>query len=244
MLYTASDLAIMVLFLVIAQGWRLTDDVPPRRDQVLIGIAIVVYVVCYTIIYSVDYSMRDPAAEVYVLLSTGAFFLAVIRIMCVPGPRLARVARRSSPPSPRRLFLLCALFFVDTYRREPSVHKLAFFRRTLVCCALWFLQMPVNGLIAMFTSQWVRHRVATAVMGVTTTSILGYMLFCFQPERAKDYFTITAAEVELEGLNVREADAEPAIRSSLAGDGPYTSLHEEATAAGVRRRDVADEGML
>lgn len=83
-LYTLSDLVIMVLFLMIAQGWRLTDEVPSKRDQMLIGGAVLVYCVCYTIIYTVDYALRDPASEVYVLLTTGAFFLALIRCMCAP----------------------------------------------------------------------------------------------------------------------------------------------------------------
>lgn len=87
----------MVLFLMIAQGWRLTDDVPSRRDQLMVGGAVLVYCACYAIIYTVDYALRDPASEVYVLLTTGALFLALIRIMCAPR-HPARRPSLSPPP--------------------------------------------------------------------------------------------------------------------------------------------------
>jgi hypothetical protein len=99
--FMASDLSIMVLFLMIAQGWRLTEDAIPSKDQLLVGGAVLVYCGCYSIIYAVDYAMRDPASEVYVLLSTGAFFLALIRCMCARA-RQGGSLRRGGAGAPAR----------------------------------------------------------------------------------------------------------------------------------------------
>jgi len=219
-LYTGADLIIMVLFLLIAQGWRLTDDVPPPKDQLLIGVAVLVYVVCYTIIYCVDYALRDPAAEVYVLLTPGAFFLVVIRVM---------------------LLLLCGLFFADTYRREPSLQKLTFFRRAIISCALWFLQMPMTCILAMCISRWVRHRAATVVMGTVQTAVLAYLVHCFQPERAKDYFTITVAASELEGLALEGPAVDESVAREAGGHSRVTAAETDMRATGQHGTQLGGE---
>jgi hypothetical protein len=254
----------MVLFLLIAQGWRLTEEVAPKKDQLLVGGAVLVYCVCYTIIYTVDYALRDPASEVYVLLTTGAFFLVLIRLMYA-ARRTAReraaparetaAPRRAAPPPPaltprpcaipralvllgaaRRLFALCVLFFYDTTRREPAVEKQAFFRKAIAACAAWFLQLPIACFIALCANKWVRHHVATTWLTLINTATLAFLLWCFMPARARSYFTISATGAELDRLTVGDGDGAPVAQVER-----YAPLAEERDEP---RRQVPDEGML
>lgn len=128
---------------------------------------------------------------------------AAVRAPCVPD-RLAGPTAPPARPRSRRLLSLCGLFFVDTYRREPSVERLAFFRRALVCCVLWFAQMPITSILALSIPKWNRHHIATLMIGMAHTTLLAALLLLFEPERAKDYFVLTATEAELSWLTAGE----------------------------------------
>jgi len=241
-LWTLADLGVMVLFLLLAQGWRLTDDLPPLRDQALVGAAALVYAACYCTIASVDFLLRDPHEEVHPLASTGALFLAIIRVM---------------------LFLLCALFFADLQRREASRDRAAYLTAALAICALWFLQMPLACLAALCTPRWDRERIATAVTGLLTTAALALFLHTLHPARAKRALRLTAPAWELEGLTEGRGaaggpeDVEARGRgaggaSAAHGVGSESGLPEEGASAAPRPSERGDsvaarhgdEGML
>jgi hypothetical protein len=136
-------------------------------------------------------------------------------------------------------------------RREPSVEKLGFFRKALVSCAVWFLQMPLVCLVAWMCDKGTRHRTATTWMALFNLGTLGFLLFAFQPSRAKSYFNITAHRSELDGLT-RDVDDHNAGRAGPAANASsaerYGRLTDERSAGpGLEprsRQTVADEGML
>lgn len=162
-----------------------------------------------------------------------------------------RLSLCAPAPAPRRLLALCAVFFLDTYRREPSVDKQTFFRKAVASCAVWFLQMPLICIIAWSTSKWTRHRVATAWMATINTLTLAFLLYNFQPSRAKSYFNISERRDELDGLtSERSTDGNGGagdFRRSAPPQGErYVPMEDAQFRAGADepRRALPDEGML
>lgn len=154
----------------------------------------------------------------------------------------------------RRLLCLCALFFHDTYRREPSVEKLAFFRKAIASCGVWFMQMPLTCIIAWSTNKWTRHRVATAWMAAINTLTLAFLLYSFQPARAKSYFTISAMPDELDGLTGGghgdagdgdgDGDGRGGRRLPASQQSAAYGRYGEGGGGDESRREVPDQGML
>lgn len=152
----------------------------------------------------------------------------------------------------QRLLALCALFFYDTVRREPSVEKLAFFRKALYSCAVWFLQMPLVCMVAWMCDKGTRHRTATTWMALFNLGTLGFLLFNFQPSRAKSYFNITAHRSELDGLTSDMDDRNATLSApgaSAASVERYGRLADERAGGELggeppSRQTVPDEGML
>mmetsp|Transcript_39773 Transcript_39773/g.93700 ORF Transcript_39773/g.93700 Transcript_39773/m.93700 type:complete len:84 (+) Transcript_39773:1-252(+) len=83
-------------------------------------------------------------------------------------------------------------------------------------------------------------------MATVNTLPLAYLLYVFQPSRAKDYFTITATGNELAGLTSDMDDEpmrdRPPLRSSVVESERYAPLAEER--GREPRLAVPDEGML
>jgi len=169
----------MVLSLLIAKGWRVTTVTFERSERLAIVLGAAAYVVVYALVYCVDLVQRDPADDVYPLLTGGAAWLVVFRL---------------------GLLGLCSLFFLRTYDMEMTPAKRHFYRRFMVCALLWFLALPISIFISLCMSEWMRHRHAMEVMYWLTHLVLAIFLYTLRPKRAKGYFTITAYRDELDGL--------------------------------------------
>lgn len=62
----------MVLSLLIARGWRVTSSNLEPQEAMLIGASAALYVFVYALVYCIDMITRDPADDVYPLMTGGA----------------------------------------------------------------------------------------------------------------------------------------------------------------------------
>mmetsp|Transcript_41998 Transcript_41998/g.97423 ORF Transcript_41998/g.97423 Transcript_41998/m.97423 type:complete len:490 (+) Transcript_41998:96-1565(+) len=179
MLFLSMDLIVMILCLLIARGWRVTVTHLEKRESFMIIAAAGAYVMVYALVYCADMVTRDPADDIYPLMTGGALWLIFFRLL---------------------LGGLCAYFVMITYKLEMSPAKRQFYRRFNSAAALWFLAQPIAIILALSMDEWVRHKNATAVLYFVTHSILAVVLVVLRPARAQNYFTMTALEGELDGL--------------------------------------------
>jgi hypothetical protein len=217
LLFLSTDLIVMVLCLLIARGWRVLTSEFERSEAILVFSAAACYVLVYALVYCVDMVTRDPADDVYPLMTGGALWLVFFRL-CLGG--------------------LCAYFVLRTYRAPMSVAQLEFYKRFMSFSVLWFLAQPLAILAALSLDEWLRHKNAVLILYVVTHGLLAVLLFTLRPVRAKSYFKMTAYEDELDGLVAGgNRGAESRDRSTA---------HEErfsrpTAAAAARYRDADDD---
>lgn len=70
-LFLSADLLIMILCLLIARGWRVTSATFSPGEQRAVIAGCTAYISVYAIVYCVDVVQRDPADEVYPLMTGG-----------------------------------------------------------------------------------------------------------------------------------------------------------------------------
>lgn len=169
----------MVLCLLIARGWRVAPGSLERSEALLIGGGASFYVLVYALIYCADMATRDPAEDIYPLMTGGALWLVFFRL-CMGG--------------------LCVRFVLRTYNLEMSPPKRAFYRNFVGVSVLWFLTQPIAIVLALCMDELLRHKNATLILHAISHGLLALILRVLRPAKAAGTFAMTAYADELDGL--------------------------------------------
>ena len=164
-----SQIFFMMLLLVLAQGWAITNQTLEFQKQLLSVLAAVL--VCSVVTFFWQLFGVDPATDVFEYETAPGIILLAIR-MAVFGAFL--------------------FFLLRTYRQEDKSDKKMFYLMFGTAYSLWFLALPLIVAIAAASEMWYREKLTTAAYVVVNSVAYSLLQFTFWPTRAAKYFEISS----------------------------------------------------
>lgn len=166
-----SLVAIMILSLLVANGWAITfPSIKERR--LLLAIAATV-IVLYFVLFIWERSSFDPAMSEYAYLTLPGILILTLSLV-------TDIA-----------FIIC---LSRTYKVENRREKRGFYILFGAAISLRLVTLPLIVGIAEALPHWQRLRVVSAMTLTVHTLVLGLLAYILSPYRVGSYFRITSAQ--------------------------------------------------